>query len=741
MIPPPRSTSLVATGRQGRSLAALTPVLLAFKVVGVDARRPQDLISGRVEVSAVVNPALDAVLIRNNGERLSEGRYRFPLKGGKAEELAAVLKALVPSALVLRSDLTKGSLEQHTRSRRPGSAARLRGALEGSALGCQALELSGIDLESKKGREKARGVLVSVDVRKDRLELAFHTALYGEGLALPAAATQRLGERSAAPALLDVTAALDMLEAAGERGLSTVDTSTGAGMGEVARMLQGTVLVTRAPGSPGLCQVLPGDIEGVQGGVVSAPEGLAVAARQHLDAGVAVDDQVVEIAEMALSAPIGREGLQVYQDLYCSVHLVSRHGVVNALAPGMGKTVCVLSAWREAASNRSEWWGLVTVPAGLRSQWKEEAGRFFPEAQVHVIAREADVEAALTGSGVRMVIVSHDGVARNLEALSSRTWDEVVCDEAVALRGESQRSRALWQLRKHARKAAALTGTPDERGAADLARLVAWVRDEDVPVGQDESLEEVVRRCGPTVFALQAKEISSELPQVAVQRSTLEDPGTQKATLAAELELSEALTRLQELQGAGRSKEAAQLRVQLTRLLGAVRSAASRGAKQEYALGLAARGKRVLAFTEFPDVAREILSGAAGKVRAGAILGGQTNLERTAAAAAFVQGELDILCVSGTGHRGLNLQVATDVVHLDLPMSAAALVQRTARAVRLGGRRGELQVHVPVLGGTADTRLGAAFEPVLRDLEQLTQEQRTTVDLYSADGMRWLLEH
>ena len=109
---------------------------------------------------------------------------------------------------------------------------------------------------------------------------------------------------------------------------------------------------------------------------------------------------------------------------------------------------------------------LVVCGKRLRSQWRAEAERFFPESKVGVIdAKNMKAEllellaTSAKGGSPATAIVSYEAVTANADFLSGFHWDDLVVDEAVVLKNpNSQRSQALWQLRDNAGRGIALTG-------------------------------------------------------------------------------------------------------------------------------------------------------------------------------------------------------------------------------------------------------------------------------------------
>jgi hypothetical protein len=351
-------------------------------------------------------------------------------------------------------------------------------------------------------------------------------------------------------------------------------------------------------------------------------------------------------------------------------------------------------------------------------------------------------------------------------ALVTTFWHDVAADEANPLRTPGiKTSRALWRIRLNAEVAVALTATPIGRSLDDLGRLIAWTRkdpemftghrldkvfDLSFTDGATSDLAEFHRATHPLVFRRDKSEAADEMPDLDAAAVRLEPTVAEKALAkAAEHELRRvfdelvALLHLKEKAGDDRT-EIAKIADDLQAARGAVlggttlaRMAASdpsallgsgsAGAallaaqgliaaacsdgltKRRWAVEVCTRrvadGGRVLLFTSFRSVADNLVPELreAG-LRVGAVLGGGGRT-RDRAIAAFRDGELDVLVSTASGEKGLNLQVATTLIHYDLPWTPEGVLQRTGRVERLGSENDTVEVLFPVMAGTVEERV------------------------------------
>lgn len=350
--------------------------------------------------------------------------------------------------------------------------------------------------------------------------------------------------------------------------------------------------------------------------------------------------------------------------------------------------------------------------------------------------------------------------------LTSTHWNDLVADEAACLRNPSSRqSRALWALRERADVAVALTGTPISRSVDDLGRIVAWARRDPHMFHGDAHLSSLFdlstaagrrdfqRALGPVVLRYDKSEFADELPPVAapqVIRVTL-SPAEKRLSDAARDELKrvyqELVDCLASAEGVDRNDPAY---AEISQALAAARSAwlggtqlarmaasdpasllgsnsagaalldaqglisaatAQRGTKRtrvvEECVIRVAAGERIVVFTEFASVARGLIADLrdAG-LRVGEILGGGGS-RRDRHVSEFARGELDVMVATSAGERGLNLQTATTLIHVDTPWAADQIAQRHGRIERIGATAQEIQIVFVIAEGTIEERVTA----------------------------------
>lgn len=233
-----------------------------------------------------------------------------------------------------------------------------------------------------------------------------------------------------------------------------------------------------------------------------------------------------------------------YQNQAVALHLTSNIGYLNACSPGLGKTIMALAACEHKAAQArkagNSYRAVVACPAAITTQWARECAIFFPSATVFSLTTKniKQLQAILKGetpvSSALIIIGGYPAIQKALPLLVAERFDEVICDEAAILKSTtSARARALWQLRKRARVAVALTGTPIEKSIDDLGQILSWVRaDEHLFRGEKlsrafdltdpEQLGALWETLGPTVFRRDRSEIADQLPVINTEVVTLD---------------------------------------------------------------------------------------------------------------------------------------------------------------------------------------------------------------------------
>lgn len=454
--------------------------------------------------------------------------------------------------------------------------------------------------------------------------------------------------------------------------------------------------------------------------------------------------------------------LRSWQELFVGRYVANGVGLVNALPPGSGKTVCVAAAMAHLAASTKDvpHRGLVVAPTSLMGQWVRELAVFHPSAKVTTLSTETDVSKAnrvwSTHRGPVVAVTSPGVVTGHVDRLARWRVEDLVVDEGTFLRADSAQTRALWRLRDSATRAVVLTGTPEaggDRTVEELTRFVAGHHPQTPTGPLPEPLAGLpaLERAGGWVFGLD--QTPTEVFPVSSSRVPLV-PGSQVEDTLHQVATGRVRGLLGQLAGGGAARArrvATSVRSELERWrvgvacpaallagssslarafttaledqfpgvgeMAGAGSAVSLAERFPWLVGVkvpvvvqqvteAVRdGGQVLVFADAPGVL-EVLGHQLGQVLDPAVVGVLSGRVRPAARAEaveqFTQGRVRVLLVSSVGQWGLNLQMASHLVHADVPASAAVLAQRSARAVRMGATVDQVSTVVPLVEGSAE---------------------------------------
>lgn len=345
--------------------------------------------------------------------------------------------------------------------------------------------------------------------------------------------------------------------------------------------------------------------------IVSISEALKLRGRN--DNNFVIHESLQDIVNMDNAAPFeGEPRLKPYQKEAVGLHLATGIGYLQTCSPGMGKTVIQLVAMRERATKMNYYRGLVVSESNVRTQWKEEAAKWFPEAEVFVLEKGNDANKladALAKTTPVIVVMSYTHTLLAADVLETREaeeaylstltmrqkinwlekrttpdltvgdmlldglWNDICADEAMIIRnGTSKQSQILWSLRRNSEVATALTATPINKSPDDIGRLLSWVRNDKnmftgTPLSEqyqtttEEGGKALFDVFGPLVFRRDISEIADEMPEGKPVVTLIEATPDEKALIsAAEHELKrcylELTAALDEVESAGKHDEA-----------------------------------------------------------------------------------------------------------------------------------------------------------------------------------------
>ncbi|WP_394834807.1 DEAD/DEAH box helicase [Pendulispora rubella] len=398
-----------------------------------------------------------------------------------------------------------------------------------------------------------------------------------------------------------------------------------------------------------------------------------------------------------------------------AMHLVSATRAMLADDMGLGKTAQAIAACEVLRQRGEASRVLIVTVASLKHQWQRELERFTGQRAV-VIGGDPDERRERLASDAPYKILNYELTWRELSRLQALDADVVIYDEAQ--RAKNFRTKTAATLRAiPSRFAFILTGTPVENRLDDLYSL-AQLLDPDLlgPLWkfnldfheQDakgrvvgyKNLAELRRRISPAVLRRRKEDVLTQLPALTQQTrytTMLPEQSELEGEYRADASRIMAIAERRALKPEEQKKLVASLvkarqACSALELCDPLRKGSPKLDEFEALVGeIATQGtSKVLVFSEWTDMLRL----AAERLDAQGIghvtlHGGIPTDRRPALLDRFRESEnVRVLLSTDAGGVGLNLQVATYVIHLDLPWSPARLDQRTARAHRMGQTRG-----------------------------------------------------
>jgi len=382
--------------------------------------------------------------------------------------------------------------------------------------------------------------------------------------------------------------AVVLVDWAQQQQLPVLDTSGGLEVSTLMEAAGKTVSVWPMPGEPARAMAAigrdaPNKVRtafGQSGDTQSLVNVLPMSAdplREAMDAtadaeAVIIHPKVRDVATMATAEPFEDVRLRPYQQEMVAKHLATRYGLVNAMEPGLGKTVTTLVAMMHRAAAKhaagERYFGLIASEANTRAQWAGEVKTWTDYDNIRLVVIDNARKRTLLAEALAdeeddrplFVVTSHSLVSRVEDAVEPKEgeepdplgelllqieWDDLIADEAVGLKSTGSKfTRSMWRLRDRAEVALALTGTPISKSLDELGRLIAWTRNDRqmfhgvrlstrFSMNTDEGRHAFQDAVGTLVFRRDKSEVEGELPEVEHTVTFLEPRFEERALAAA----------------------------------------------------------------------------------------------------------------------------------------------------------------------------------------------------------------
>ena len=216
--------------------------------------------------------------------------------------------------------------------------------------------------------------------------------------------------------------------------------------------------------------------------------------------------------------------------------LLEKSALLLADDMGLGKTAQAIAALRILIRTRQAETALLVAPASLLVQWRRAIREWAPELRTSTVSGAASERAWKWQTSAHVYIVGYETLRADFtdnpqSPPRRRIWDVVVLDEAQKIKNRgAEVSQECKRLQR--RRAWALTGTPLENSADDLASICEFV----TPWVEGEDLLHLTP--GPDLFArhqdLQLRrkkaDVLTQLPAKTTSEITLQLTGSQRAS-------------------------------------------------------------------------------------------------------------------------------------------------------------------------------------------------------------------
>lgn len=381
------------------------------------------------------------------------------------------------------------------------------------------------------------------------------------------------------------------------------------------------------------------------------------------------------------------------------------HAPASLLADemGTGKTVQTIAALKDEKKV------LVFCPSSLKYNWYDEIKKWTKDSAI-VVDGDKETRMKQWTQNIKWYIANYELLLRDLKhmvAITTNNWDAVVCDEATRINNTQTKTYKCLKM-INSKKRIALTGTPVSNSPMDVFGIVNWLypnllgswyhfRERYCIVDKQwktiigyNHLPELARKLKPIMLRRTKDQVLKDFPPKTYQSIRFDlnprEIGVYediKNAIVDKLKkdidkytLSTVLVQMLRLKQVTNSLEL------VTNDL--TDSSKLHNTKEILDMIVHTGNSKAILFTQFksmiPILLRELK-----EFNPLTIHGDVPTFDRQKIVNQFTEsGKNKLIIMTEAGAYGLNLQVASYVIHFDLPWSLAKLRQREDRAHRIG---------------------------------------------------------
>jgi superfamily II DNA or RNA helicase len=429
--------------------------------------------------------------------------------------------------------------------------------------------------------------------------------------------------------------------------------------------------------------------------------------------------------------------------------LVSNNHALLADDMGTGKTVMSTVALKILMRMNTVKSALILCPPSVLFEWERHIADWFPEAIVCRVRGSQDVRSLEWKIPANIHLTTYDTLRIDIDngLLSKDKWnsfDLIIVDEAHHLKNPtSGRSIAIRSLRPKYRWA--LTGTPIQNKIEDMAALFEFIYP-GLLTQYDLYPERMKSKVAPYFLRRRKSEVLKELPPKIRQDIWLDMSEDQRVEyIQTEKEIQNEIRNL----GSQVTRQHIFAKMQHLKQICNFPSNKSRSPKldtlKEQVEEISSSGNKVIVFTQYVEQGIRKLEPSLSSYGTAVIIGGQSDSNRKIEIEKFKNLEdIPVLIASlKSGGEGLNLTVASYVIHFDHWWNPAVMWQAEDRAHRRGQTQ-NVNIYSYWMNETIDERIyeilkkkGLLIEDMVDGLsEDSIDELLTMEDLYEIVGIK-----
>ncbi len=355
---------------------------------------------------------------------------------------------------------------------------------------------------------------------------------------------------------------------------------------------------------------------------------------------------------------------------------------------------------------------LIICPASVKSQWRNEIGRF-SHRTAEIVIGSAKERYHQYDNGAFFTICNYEQVLRDMQAIERADWDLIILDEGQRIKNwESQTAKAVKSLKSTF--ALVLSGTPLENRIDELLSVLQFVDERRLPpayrffhrhrivdergkVKGYKRLDDLREQLNPVLLRRTRASVLMDLPERTTEIVRVPQTAEQMEIHDSNMRIVAQIARkpyfteidLRRLQMA---LQAARMACDSTFLVNKETPAYS-GKLERFRQVVqdlfAEPDRKAVLFSEWTtmlDLIEPIL--AKEKLDYVRLDGSVPQKKRQQLVAQFHDDpDIRLFLTTNAGAVGLNLQAADTVINMDLPWNPAVLEQRIGRAHRMGQQR------------------------------------------------------